>query len=62
MSFNEFRMLMKIFYQKSTRSVWTLFEEYAKSGLDPESPSVKYLTLDSFTQLSIEKDFFDLKS
>ena len=62
MSFNEFKILMKNFYNKSTAEIWQIFEDFAKAGLDSEAPSVKYLTLESFIQLSIEKDLFDYKS
>lgn len=53
---------MKVFHYRSAKEIWRLFEEYVESGLDEENPFMKYLTLESFTAMSLEKDFFNPKT
>ena len=60
-SLNEFHMLMKIFYYKPSKEVFKQFEEYAVVGVDPANPQGRFLTIDQFVQLSLDKDYFTPK-
>jgi hypothetical protein len=52
---------MKVFHYRSAKEIWRLFEEYGESGVDDTNPYLKYLTLEQFTQMCLEKDFFNPK-
>ncbi len=58
MSLTEFQWLMKEFDYKNDKETWRLFEEYAESGIDDQNPFLKYLTLETFEKMCMEKDFF----
>eukprot|EP00347_Sterkiella_histriomuscorum_P002769 403366870 len=62
MSYLEFKMLMKTFHNKSSKEIWNLFEEYGKTNVDPQNPFIKYLNLENFMQLALDKEYFDQKS
>lgn len=52
---------MKIFHSKKSEESYKLFEENAELGVDEENPGGKYLTIDIFLQLCLEKDLFNPK-
>eukprot|EP00347_Sterkiella_histriomuscorum_P010195 403377241 len=62
MSYLEFKMLMKTFHNKSSKEIWSLFEDYGKTNVDPQNPFIKYLNLENFMQLALDKEYFDQKS
>ena len=62
MSLSEFQMLMKVFHFKSAKEIWRLFDDYAESNIDPQNPFIKYLNLEQFTKMSLEKDYFGFKA
>ena len=55
-------MLMKLFHGRTSKEIWALFEEYGKTGIDPSNPIVKYLNLENFIQLALDRDLFDYKT
>ncbi|CDW88315.1 ef hand family protein [Stylonychia lemnae] len=62
MSYLEFKMMMKSFYEYTSKQIWDLFEEYGKTGLEKMNPFIKYINIESFVQMGLEKDLFDAKS
>jgi len=61
-SYLEFKMLMKAIHEKTSKEIWDLFEEYGKTGLEKNNPFIKYMSIESFVQMGIEKELFDAKT
>lgn len=62
MSLSEFELVMKVFHYRSIQDIYKLFDEYAESGLLEATPHVKYLSLETFSSLSLDKDLFSPKA